>query len=95
MVFWLLGYSRFFIFTCLWLKTLLKIRCFIKVSTRDKCKKKLKKDEFFLEINVIVSVGCFDIPTKILAMMEKFIKEKCVLVLCVLERGGNLSRLHL
>jgi hypothetical protein len=39
--------------------------------------------------------GCFDILTNMLAIMEKFIKDKCVLVLFALERGGSLSRLHL
>jgi hypothetical protein len=40
-------------------------------------------------------VGCFDIPTKMLAIMKKFIKDKCVSRLCVLERGGSFSKLHL
>jgi hypothetical protein len=52
------------------------------------------KDEKLLEVNITISVGCFDIPTKMLAIMEKFIKDRCVLGLCALERGGSLSKLH-
>jgi len=77
-VFWLLGSSHLFIFTCLWLKTLLRIMCFLKVFARDKGKKKLKKDEKLLEVSITISVGCCDIPTKMLAIMEKFIEDKCV-----------------
>jgi hypothetical protein len=60
-----------------------------------KGKKKLKKDEKLLEVSITISVGCCDIPTKMLVIMEKFIKDRCVSRLCALERGGNLSRLHL
>jgi hypothetical protein len=77
-VFWLLGSSHVFIFTCLWLKTLLRIMCFLKVFARDKSKKKLKKDEELLEVSITISVGCCDIPTKMLVIMEKFIEDKCV-----------------
>jgi hypothetical protein len=59
----------------------------------EKGKKKLK-DEKLLEVNITISVWCFDIPTKMLIIMEKFIKDRCVLGLCVLERGGSLSKFH-
>jgi hypothetical protein len=65
----------------------------LKVYTREKGKKKLK-DEIFLEVNITISVGCFDIPTMMLVIMEKFIEDRYVLGLCVLERGGSLSKLH-
>ncbi len=42
-VFWLLGSSQLFIFTFFWLKSLLRIMCSLKVSTREKDEKKLKK----------------------------------------------------
>ncbi len=52
------------------------------------------KDEKLLEVNITISVWCFDIPTKMLTIMEKFIEDRCVLGLCALERGGSLSKLH-
>jgi hypothetical protein len=52
------------------------------------------KNEKLLEVNITISLGCFDIPTKMLAIMEKFIKDRCLLGLCDLERGGSLSKLH-
>ncbi len=70
MFFWLLGSSHLFIFTCFWLKIWLKIMCFLKAIAREKGKKKLKKDEKLLEIVITISVGCFDILTKMLAIME-------------------------
>jgi hypothetical protein len=90
-VFLVAGSSHVFIFTCLWLKTLLKMMVF----ARNKGKKKLKKDEKLLEVGITISVGCCDISTKMLAMMKKFIEDRCVSRLCALERGGSLSRLHL
>jgi hypothetical protein len=63
-VFWLLGYSYLFIFTCLWLKTMLRIMCSFKVSTREKGKKKLKKDKKLLEITITISVGVFSHSNK-------------------------------
>jgi hypothetical protein len=65
--------------------------CFLKVFARNKGKKKLKKDEKLLEVSITISAGCCDIPTKMLAIMEKFIEDKCVSGLCVLERGGSRS----
>jgi hypothetical protein len=38
-----------FFFISLWLKIWLRIMCFLKAFTRDKGKRKLKKDEIFLE----------------------------------------------
>jgi hypothetical protein len=70
--------------------------CFLKVLkvyTKDKSKKKLKNEKL-LEVNIAINVGCFDIPTKMLAIMEKFIEDRCVLGLCALEKGGSLSKLH-
>jgi hypothetical protein len=46
-------------------------------------------------VSIRISVGCFDILGEMLGMMEKFIMERCMLGLCVLDRGGTLSRLHL
>jgi hypothetical protein len=69
--------------------------CSFKVSTREKGKKKLKKDKKLLEITITISVGCFHIPTKMLAIVEKFIEDRCVSRLCALEKGGSFSRLHL
>jgi hypothetical protein len=65
----------------------------LKVYKKIKEQKKLK-DEKLLEVNITINVGCFDIPTKMLAIMKKFIKYRCVLRLCALERGGSLSKLH-
>jgi hypothetical protein len=65
--------------------------CSFKVFARNKGKKKLKKDEKLLEVSITISVGCYDIPTKMLAIMEKFIEDRCVLGLCVLEKGGSRS----
>jgi hypothetical protein len=48
-----------------------------------------------LEVNITISVGYFDIPKNMLAIMEKFIEDKCVLGFCALEKEGSLSRLHL
>jgi hypothetical protein len=69
--------------------------CSLKVSTREKGKKKLNKDDKLLEISIVISVGCSNIPTKMLVIMEKFIEDKCVLGLCALEKGGSISKLHL
>jgi len=45
--------------------------CFLKAIAREKGKKKkLKKDEKLLEIVITISVACFDILTKMLAIME-------------------------
>ncbi len=55
----------------------------------------MKKDEKVLEINITISLGCFNIPRKMLIIMEKFMEDKCVLVLCALERRVSLSRLDL
>ncbi len=57
--FWLLGYFHFSNFTCLWLKTLLKIRYSIQISTREKGNFFLKKDEKNLEVSITISVGVF------------------------------------
>ncbi len=46
-------------------------------------------------VSIRISVGCFDILGERLGMMEKFIMERYMLGLCVLDRGGTLSRLHL
>ncbi len=46
-------------------------------------------------VSIRISVGCFDILGEMLGMIEKFIMERCMLGLCVLDRGGTLSRLHL
>jgi len=43
--FLLLGSCHFFFFISLWLKIWLRIICFLKASTREKGKRKLKKDE--------------------------------------------------
>jgi len=69
--------------------------CSFTIFLREKGKFFLKKDEKLLEVNITISVGCFDIPTKMLAIMEKFIKDNCVSGLCVLERAGSFSKLHL
>ncbi len=69
--------------------------CSFTIFLREKSKFFLKKDDKLLEVNITISVGCFDIPTKMLAIMKKFIKDKCVSRLCVLERGGSFSKLHL
>jgi len=44
--------------------------CFLKAIAREKGKKKLKKDEKLLENVITISAGCFDILTKMLAIME-------------------------
>jgi hypothetical protein len=69
--------------------------CSLKVFAKKKGKKKLKKDEKLLEVNITINVGCFDILTKMLATMEKFTEDRCALGLCALERGRSLLRLHL
>jgi hypothetical protein len=69
--------------------------CSFRVSTREKDKMKLKKDDKLLEISITISVRCFNIPTKMLAIMKKFIEDKCVSRLNPLERGRSFSRLHL
>jgi hypothetical protein len=69
--------------------------CSLKVFAKKKGKKKLKKYEKLLEVSITINAGCFDILTKMLAIMEKFIKDICALGLCVLERGRSLLRLHL
>jgi hypothetical protein len=51
--------------------------CSFKVYAREKGKKKLKNDDKLLEVNITISVGCSDIPTKMLAIMEKFIEDIC------------------
>jgi hypothetical protein len=66
--------------------------CSLKVFAKKKGKKKLKKDEKLLEVNITINVGCFDILTKMLAIMEKFIEDKCAIGLCALERRRNLLR---
>jgi hypothetical protein len=50
-----------------------------KTSTREEGKKKLKKDKKLLEVSTIISARCFYISTKMLAIMEKFIKNRRVL----------------
>ncbi len=52
-VFWLLGYSDPFIFTCFWLKIWLRIMCFLKAFAREEGKKKLK-DKKLLEVSIVV-----------------------------------------
>ncbi len=47
--FLLLKSCHLFFFISLWLKIWLRIMCFLKAFTRDKGKRKLKKDEIFLE----------------------------------------------
>jgi hypothetical protein len=51
----------------------------------------LKKDEKLLKISITLSAGCSDIPTKILAIVEKFIEDRCVSGLCALERGRSFE----
>jgi hypothetical protein len=84
----LLGYSDLFIFTCFWLKILLRIMCSFKTSTREEGKNKLKKDKKLLEVSIIISARCVFILTKMLAIMEKFIKNMCVRI--VLWRGEGV-----
>ncbi len=91
LVAWVFPSFHFYLF----LKTLLRIMCSFRVSAREKDKKKLKKDEKLLEISITISVGCFNIPTKLLAIVEKFIEDRCVSGLCALERGRSFSRIHL
>jgi hypothetical protein len=69
--------------------------CFLKVSTREKGEKKLKKDDKLLKVNITTNMGCSDIPTKMLAITEKFTEAVYMSRLCALERGRSLSRLHL
>jgi hypothetical protein len=51
---WVFPSFHFYLF----LKTLLKIMCYFRISTREKGKKKLKKDEKLLKISITISVGC-------------------------------------
>jgi hypothetical protein len=74
LVAWVFPSFHFYLF----LKTLLRITCSFRVSTKEKGKMKLKKDEKLLEISITISVGCSNIPTKMLAIVEKFIEDKCV-----------------
>ncbi len=48
---------------------------FLKTSTREEGKKKLKNDKKLLEVSIIISARGFYIPTKMLAIMEKFVKK--------------------
>ncbi len=64
---------------------------FLKTSTREEGKKILKNDKKLLEVSIIISARGFYIPTKMLAIMEKFIKNRCVLGLCFGEKRESFK----
>ncbi len=64
-----------------------KNHVFFKTSGREEGKKKLKKDKKLLEVSIIISARCFYIPTKMLAIMEKFIKNRCLRIVLQREAG--------
>ncbi len=75
MGFCLLECSHPFIFTCLSFKIWLKIMCFLKAFAREKGKKKLRNMKYFWKLTSQLMWGILTYPTKMLAIMEKFIEE--------------------
>ncbi len=63
--FLLLGSHHFFFFISLWLKIWLRIMCFLKASTTEKGKRKLKRTKNFWRVNITICVGWYKIPKKL------------------------------
>jgi len=63
---------------------------FLKTSTKEEGKKKLMNKKL-LEVSIIISARGFYILTKMLAIMEKFIKNRCVLGLCFGEKRESFK----
>jgi hypothetical protein len=69
----------------------LKVRLCLKVFVREKCKRKQKYGDKFLEVNITINDECLLIFREMLCIMEKFIDKLCVKIVYFGERRDSFK----